>query len=344
MLLLFAYREHTIWIERTRLNFSVTLGKLDITYDASVMLDTHPVSNGEQVGLGPHALRISHPKGDTFSTNLFIWYGGHNLGQIVLKRSVGTLSIQADPPASSLVIRGPEFAITLRNTRGMTSSVPTDAYSVEAAYLHWNQVRELAVIPHSSAFWSFAPKLGTLQLTCDQTGASFQVWVGDAQLLEAGEFPSTIREVPAGPYKMVAFHHGNRHEETISVAAGITNNALVEFAYGAAVLDTEPPGATVIMADGRSLGVTPITVIEMKSGTWKFTLRRDGYEQLPVVLDISAKQTNTFRTNLVSIDYLQAVAAARQALAAANFDRAWLEASNALLAKPNDPHALAVQN
>jgi len=63
-----------------------------------------------------------------------------------------------------------------------------------------------------------------------------------------------------------------------------------------------------------------------------------------VTLDVAARQTNTFRTNLVSIDYLRAVVAARQSLATANYDRAWLEASNALLAKPNDPDAFAVQN
>jgi len=45
-------------------------------------------------------------KAEPFSTNLFVWYGEHNFGQINLKRAKGVLEVHVNPPADLLTIRG----------------------------------------------------------------------------------------------------------------------------------------------------------------------------------------------------------------------------------------------
>ena len=69
-------------------------------YEASTTFDGKPIISGQKIPLGNHTFAVTLPKGEPFSTNLFVWYGDHNLGTIDLKRTMGTLSVTADPPAT----------------------------------------------------------------------------------------------------------------------------------------------------------------------------------------------------------------------------------------------------
>jgi hypothetical protein len=344
VLVLFAIRTHQRLSEQTRLTFTVVLQGQSVGNEVSATLDRRPIGSGEQLSIGSHRFVILHPKAEPFSTNLFIWYGAHDLGQIVLQRSMGTLAIRADPPARQLTIRGPEFELTLTNSGGTTNSVPTDRYLVRAQYLHGQENREVTVFRYAAEAASFAPRLGTVQLTCNQAGASFQVLKAGNELLEAGEFPSMIREVPEGSYRVRASHHGHEREDMLAVKAGMTNGMEVRFLYGALELETEPPGAAVSTGDGRQWGTTPLRLVEVPVGHFELHIRREGYEPAVAGLEVSSEQTTTFRTNLLSINYAKSLKAAREYLAAGNYDASAEVATTALEAKPNDPEALGVQN
>jgi len=123
---LFAIHTHQRLMERTRLDFTISLAGQIPFIEPVATLDGNTVFNDERVSLGSHQFMVTHPKGETFTTNLFIWYGGHNFGNIDLKRAKGTLSITIDPPAPWLSIQGPEFSVTLTNSTGFSDSVPTD--------------------------------------------------------------------------------------------------------------------------------------------------------------------------------------------------------------------------
>ena len=281
--------------------------------------------------------------GDSYSTNLFIWYGEHHLGRINLKRSKGTLVITANPPAGLITIQGPEFSVRLTNSAGLTTNIPTDRYTVEAQYVHWQQTQEATV--YSMGAWTcpFAPRLGTVELSCNQSGASFQVADRSGKLVEAGDLPATIPEVPEGNYKLTVWHHRSKVEQTLVVKAGSTNRIEVPFLYGGVRLETDPPGATVVTAGGENLGVTPLLLSELVAGRLRIEMRLAGYSSATADLLITALQTNTFQTNLVSVNYARAIAAARQYLSAGDYDRALSAASEALQAKAGDADAIALQ-
>jgi tetratricopeptide (TPR) repeat protein len=343
VLLLFAKRTHERLSEQTHLSFTATLQGHPVSDEVMASLDSHRITSGDHISIGSHQFTITHPKADRFSTNFSFWYGEHNLGEIALNRSKGTLTIHANPPANTITIRGPELVLTLTNSSGMSTAVPADRYRVEATYLHCRQVEELTVYPNQSGTVSINPRLGTVQLLCNQANASFQIQEADGQMLEAGEFPSTIRDLPEANYKLIARHHQNQHERTLKVQAGTTNRIEMEFSYGAAFLETEPRGAMVTTSDGRELGQTPLRLEELLPGQRQFELKREGYERLLVSFDVRALETNSLRTNLVSINYAKSVNAAREYLAAANYDAAVAAATEALQAKPNDPDAIAIQ-
>ena len=131
VLVLYGIRTHQRLMETTRIDFTVTM-QGQPQYEASTTFDGKPIISGQKIPLGNHTFTVTLPKGEPFSTNLFVWYGDHNFGMIDLKRTMGTLSVTADPPAPFIFIRGPEWSVTLTNSSGLTTSVPTDQYSVES--------------------------------------------------------------------------------------------------------------------------------------------------------------------------------------------------------------------
>jgi hypothetical protein len=341
VLVLFGIRTHQQLMEKTRLNFSVTLQGQPI--GATATLDGQPAVSGQNISLGNHIFVVTHPKGETFLTNWFGWYGERDLGTIDLKRAKGTLSVTADPPAPFLSISGPEWSVTLTNSSGLTTSVPTDQYTVESRYAHWESSDNIMVNAGLTATWRIAPRLGALQLSCNQSNATFQLLTLDNRQLETGGFPSLIPELPEGSYKLISQHHGHEHNQTVAISAGMTNDHPIEFLYGAAVLETTPASADVQDGSGRYWGVTPLNLPELSPGTLQLTLHRGGYEPVPVLLEITANETATFRTNLVSTGYTGAMKSARMYMDAADYEKAMQALGDAIIAKPGDADAIALQ-
>ena len=336
VLILLAIHTHQQWMEQTRLVFSVSLEGHPLQFEANATFDGRPITSGDRIPLGSHALGIVYNKAEPFSTNLFIWYGLKELGGISLKRASGRLEVDVVPPARILSVTGPEFTFTLTNSSGMTSSIPTDEYVVVARYAHSEERENVAVAFGSRASKRIAPSLGTLLLECNQPGASFQLQTADGRLVEPGVFPSSISEVPHGVYTLASQHHRSRTETRVSITAGTTNITRVEFVYGTAILETDPPGVQVTGSDGIDWGETPITLTELHPGRWPFTLHKEGYEPIENSLPIVAQSTNFIHTNLLSRSYTSAMTAARQYMAAGDYGRALQTATDALSSKPGD--------
>jgi hypothetical protein len=341
VLVMFGIQTHRRLMEKTRLDFSVSMQGQAIV--ANAMFDGKPAFSGQNIPLGSHVFVITYPKGEPFSTNLFVWYGEHNFGRIDLKRTKGLLVVTADPPAPLLSIRGPEWSVTLTNSSGINSSVPSDQYYVESRYAHWERADEVSVSAGSTALWRIAPPVGAVRLSCNHSNTTFQLLTLDDRQVETGEFPFLITELPEGNYKLVAQHNGYERKQAVFIKKGATNEALVEFTFGAAILETEPPGASMLDNAGREWGVTPINLPELTPGTLQVTLHRDGYEPVPVSLEIIANQTATFHTNLISTMYIGWMKSARKFMAAADYARALQAVGDAIIAKPDDAEAMTLQ-
>ena len=268
---LYGIRTHQRLIEQTRIRFTVDLEGKPVGYEATTSVDGRPVTNGERVSLGSHRFVVSHPKAETISTNLFVWYGERDLGTITLKRTRGMLALEVKPPAARLTLVGAEWSLNLTDSAGVTSSVPTDVYQVQAQWANHEGRDRVAVVTGQTGFLRLAPLLGSL------------------------------------------------------------------------TLESDPTGATVIGSNGRQLGTTPLTLAELSPGVWKVELRLDGYIPVPLSVAVMGSQTSSIRTNLVSWQYSQAMATARQSLASRDADRMLEALAAALKAKPDDPDATALQ-
>jgi hypothetical protein len=160
-------------------------------------LDGREISSGETVALGWHKLVGAHPKFKTIETNVFVWYGANNIGDFVLERERGTLAIAVDPPARLLMVRGPDFQMTLTNAIGITSSVPTDSYGIEAKWLNSSEVHALRVKTNVSTSIRIAASLGSLNLETEPAGAVVLNREGGS----IGLTPLLLQEVPVGRWR-----------------------------------------------------------------------------------------------------------------------------------------------
>lgn len=339
VLVLYGIRLHQRLSAQTNLKFTAEVPGQPFFAEASAELDGKPFASGQRVRLGWHQLALTHPKGNRFATNLFVWYGERNLGKIVMARAQGTLVLSATPVAQRLVIRGPEFSTTLTNSSGFNSLVPTDRYVVEATYRYWQDATAVEVSKDTTATYRFAPRFGSLSIEASHPDISFVLRKADGTLMETGQLPTTIVGLPeASDYQLRALRKEDSHDNVVTVTAGQTNTLKIEFVYGVVTIESEPTGATVLK-DDNEIGRTPLTLPEVKPGTFKFSLRLDEYETANRELSVIASQTNAFRYTLISQHFTRAMTDARQFYANAAYPLAIQAATEALKYKAGDAEA-----
>lgn len=275
--------------------------------------------------------------------DLNIWYGKHDLGDIQLKRSTSILSVSATPAAQWITIQGAEFSTSLSNSSGTNLTVPTDTYSMNVQYPHWNGSQTASVMRDEAASVAFSPRFGALHVTCNRDGATFQLYDANGSDIENGTMPETLTELPTGDYELIAVHHNHQLQKAVAVDANVTNEVPIDFEYGGAVFESVPSGASVFGPENRYWGATPLELSEITPQTLHFQLELNGYQNVPATLDVTADQTNTFHANLISFNYINAMQSARNYLAQSNYSDAMTYVNGAIAAKPDDADAIALQ-
>jgi hypothetical protein len=340
VLILFTLRLQQRLSEQTVIVFTVSLGGNPV--EASALLDGRPVQNGQHLSLGSHTFVVTCPKTVPFKARFFAWYGRREFGEIRLKRSYGKLQIQANPPAPTLAIVGPEFTQTLTDCSNVTLTVPSDTYAVQVQYPHWSQTQNVVVPPDHTAGWLLTQKFGALHLTSNKEGAIYDLQL-KGQPMGSGGLPAIVDALPIGEYQLTVSYHQRSASQSLAVAADTTNEAQAQFDLGALELDTTPSGAGVTAENGNYLGTTPLLLIDQPTQTAQYTLNLPNYEPVTVSATVTADETNVCSTNLVGVRYAPALQEAKSYLAAKNYSAAARAANEALAAKPNDLDALAAQ-
>ena len=82
-------------------------------------------------------------------------------------------------------------------------------------------------------------------------------------------------------------------EEEESVAA----DAAPDTPVGELQINSEPPGATVMMA-GAEMGVTPLLLAEVETGAQQIRLRHDGYKDFTTTVEVTPAQRSTVNGQL----------------------------------------------
>ena len=183
---------------------------------------------------------------------------------------------------------------------------------------------------------------GVLALEVKPPAAKLSV-VGSEFSVKLTNSAGFTSSVPTGVYRVEANWANYDDNKEVTVSAGSGGALRLAPPLGAVTVESDPSGATVVGSNGGKLGTTPLTVPELRPGMWKGEIRLDGYIPVPVSLEVTASETNSFRTNLVNWQYSQAMESARAFFAAGDGERTLDALSSALKARPDDPDAMALK-
>jgi eukaryotic-like serine/threonine-protein kinase len=108
--------------------------------------------------------------------------------------------------------------------------------------------------------------LGSVEIHSNPPGATFELRHG-AEVVGKGECPKTLTGVPTGEYDLEVSLGERKEMDTLEIRRGEVTAKDVEFASGAAAVDSVPAGAEIWL-DGKRAGVAPME-LSMSEGKHK---------------------------------------------------------------------------
>ena len=153
---------------------------------------------------------MTGPDTDPFATNLSVWFGRYDLGEIRLRRSTGKLWVNASPPAQGIAISSPEFSTTLTNSSGTDFDCAHGPYTVYAQYPHWSDSQTVSVSRDITSPVTFSPHFGALHLTCNKDDAAYRLESDTGQSVDSGDLPATVIDLPTGNYRLTVRYHNKQ--------------------------------------------------------------------------------------------------------------------------------------
>ena len=300
MLVVGGYFEHKKLLRHTCILFYVQKPVVNNLDSETATLDGQPTFTGQKITLGSHVLKVTHPKGEAFEKKFFAWYGGNDLGTIKLKRTEGHLNIRSETPALTIAVVGPDFSTNLTSVSEASLTVPTDEYAITATYPHaWTQQKKTTVSTAQPETCAFDTPLGILNLTGNQDGETYELLDGNSRQIASGNLPAQVSDLVAGTYQLTANWHGLKTEKTVDLKPHATNEVMLEFPTGFALIDSIPSGAKIFAGNGNLQGKTPLLINGIPPGQVLCRLQLDGYDDVTLNFTIVANQTNSISTNLV---------------------------------------------
>jgi len=134
--------------------------------------------------------------------------------------------------------------------------------------------------------------VGTLQITSQPEGSDYLLSTaeGDNEIRQ-GQTPDSITRLPTGDYRLRVTRPGwPAQEQTITIKRESTRVAAIRFGSGTIEVATDPPGAEIVL-EGKSLGVSPLSV-QLPSGHYpELTARLTDFQSETFSADLSPDKT-----------------------------------------------------
>ena len=199
------------------------------------------------------------------------------IGRLVVKSNLANTTIEAArlPSAgetASATVKGSDEG----DAEQVLSELPPGKYIVTARSAGWAEIKqEVNVEAGLTTAVAINFKGGSLRLNSVPEGAT--VRLGSTVF---GRTPLVIPQLPPGDCQLsleypswpaVAFR--------ATITAGVEATGTVRLPHGKLTIESRPPGAAVLL-NGKSLGLTPLTVEHFPAGTRKLTLRAKDFPPL----------------------------------------------------------------
>lgn len=342
---LFAVKFHLDQVHHATIRFTASMeGRSDRPKYRATVNDA-PFDSGLPSGLGHRMLRIECDGAQHYSTNIFVGYGGKNLGNINLKRARGTLDLTIKPAAERIIIQGKETNILVDAVSHDTWLLPTDPYSVITQFPRFTTTNQLTIDVDRVLPLLIDPGITALSLASEPTNSEFALAsVTHPEITIHSNTPSVLTGLPAGEYTLGIWQSDYRKRLSVKLNYGEgTNELTVKFDYAQLTIESHPQGADVFQ-NRKRLGVTP-TTLNLKPGDYRFVIVKDGFRSTNFSLSLNGTEPRAISVKLPNLAFLNALEQAREELSAVSprYERARALIEDALKIEPDDPAALALK-
>jgi formylglycine-generating enzyme required for sulfatase activity/serine/threonine protein kinase len=256
---------------------------------ALVLLDDHarksPATFNE---LEPrkYKLRVMSPGYDPIETVVDFGSGKSFQPPVFrLARSKGALDLESHPPGAQFTLRSDDGRISRSGvTPQKLADLPTGKYALIVKHGDWEMRDSVEIQRGETGRKSFAFVNGAVSITSEPQGAEILI-----DGIPHGRTPLRI-ELPARPHELIAqLEDWPAEQQAIAVEGNQENAAQFVFANGSAKITSAPGGATVL-ANGRTLGQTPLVIEGVKPGDVTYELQLAGYKLASVSGNVKPQQ------------------------------------------------------
>ncbi|MBU4444714.1 PEGA domain-containing protein, partial [bacterium] len=136
---------------------------------------------------------------------------------------------------------------------------------------------------------------GILYITSEPSGS--EVWVDDKKV--EGTTPLIAENQPEGKHKIYFCKGDYTGEVEVDLQKDDLKkvNAILQLGYGNLKVITQPFEA-IVTIDGEPAGKSPLILKDLKAGTYKLSIYKDGYSPLSTEIFVKANQTVEFKEAL----------------------------------------------
>lgn len=295
--------------------------------------------------LGPRRITVSAVDCEPFTTNRFVWYGVNSLGSVELPRKRQPVRLSANPPALRLTGTGPYQQFVLTNVTETNLVLAVGTYQVLLDYGRFSERRQFTVVPGTTEPVLLKVATTTVALASDKSGVVFQLRSGTGAFEVGGTMPTNVALVPVGNYSLEARRGDYVQQSEVKLTEEGTNALHVRFPYGAVLLTSMPSGAQVRNRAGTSLGVTPLTLEEVRPGEAEFLFDAPGHVRQSATVKVRDGMTDSALVRLHSTRFAEALESARRRLSQPqpDLEEAYAAAQTAVNEEPDSAEALALR-
>ena len=233
-LFLLAWDFHTKNVNRTTLNFKVTIEGNPVEHDSDYQatIGKWRVGPGLVAPIGWRTLKVTVPDAEPYEKRLFIWYGTNRTDDIDFQWKRGALAISSDLPVKKLELVGPHYRFSLTNSTDITVTIPVGTYRATATFERLVETYLIEVREEQTNQFSIRPSLGSLELSTQPEKASFRLrYRGTPDFLETGESPALLQGLPAGKYDLQVSRGDYVKESSLTLRKWLTNRVNTAFDF-----------------------------------------------------------------------------------------------------------------
>ena len=260
--------------------------KSDVYLDGVKKGVTPITINGLQ--LGEYEIQVKHDGYRTFTQSVSITKDKPKVTVIAnLEHVTFVLQVSSYPTEAEVYVDGIKKGLTPITI----DDLPLGEHFVEVKkqnFATWSQKIDAESYKVIQLVATLQPQSASLSVDSTPQGAT--VYLNDKNM---GVTPIVINDLDAGDYDLKLTMDGYApYEEQITVNKGeeVDKNITLEKASTVLSIDSKPTGAEIFI-NGKGSGKTPFKQINIKPGTYKIKIVKDGY--LPFVTQITIKENQT---------------------------------------------------